>query len=195
VNWDRPQYLLYQTVHGRPLTAGYTSRRNPSAPVEQYPGLQHLRALGQDVLPFPDAATFATISADLGLAYVVLDYYQMPGGDERETTVQMAERLLAGQSEVYHDDRLVVYRMAAPVERRPYLRLVGAWGELEGQEVARRPCSECGLELMAVAGSEVGLTAVCQDGEHRSEVGPGIVALAEVAPGCALARRLELSAN
>lgn len=189
-NWDRPQYLLYQTVHGRPLLAGYTSRRNPLAPVEQYPGLQQLRALNEDVLAFPDAATFATIGADVGLRYVVLDYYQMPGGEERERTIALAERLLAGQDEVFRDDRLRVFRLQAPSERRPYARLTGPWGpRLPDGAPGRAGCGECGMAVVpAREGGEVRAVIGCDGGERQVEIGAGDSLL----PGCALLRRIDI---
>lgn len=146
VNWDRPQYLLYQTQHERPLTSGYTSRRNPWSPVESYPGLQHLRRLGDDVLAFPDPATFATIAADLGLRYVVLDAYQMPGGEERAVTQLLAAALLAGRAPVYEDDRLIVYRLDPPSVARAYAYLSGAWEPTEERPDGgwqRERCPDC----------------------------------------------------
>jgi hypothetical protein len=151
VNWDRPQYLLHQTEHGRPLVSGYTSRRNPWSPVESYPGLQQLRQLGEDVLPFPEPSTFATIAADLGVRYVVLDRYQMPGGEERRLTEEMAARLLEGQPEVYADDRLSVYELTSVPETRAYAYLSGPWGPAEagdGGRVMRLGCPTC--EVVAV---------------------------------------------
>ncbi|NPV07117.1 MAG: hypothetical protein HPY83_04015 [Anaerolineae bacterium] len=146
VNWDRPQYLLYQTQHWLPLVSGYTSRRNPWSPVESYPGLQQLRCLAEDVLPFPDPATFATIAADLGLRYVAIDRYQMPGGEERRLTEELASRLLQGQPIVYSDERLTVYMLQGAADQRPYANLVGPWGPPQmgaaGGRV-RRGCSTC----------------------------------------------------
>ncbi len=164
VNWDRPQYLLYQTVHGRPLTSGYTSRRNPWSPVESYPGLQQLRSLGDDVLPFPDPETFATIAADLGLTHIVLDLYQMPGGVERRFTLELTQRLLGDRPAAHADQRLTVYRIDRPQTVRAYAWLDGAWGSVrmsDGQP-ERMGCAGC--DILAKAGAvSAQFTVSCRD--------------------------------
>ena len=45
MNYDRPGYLLYQTVHGKPLTVAYISRNDPRTLTERVPVLQHFRHL------------------------------------------------------------------------------------------------------------------------------------------------------
>ncbi len=164
VSWDRPQYLLHQTAHGRPLVSGYTSRRNPWSPVESYPGLQQLRQLGDDVLAFPDRDTFATIAEDLGLQYVVLDAYQMPGAEERTATETLADRLLGSLEPVHSDQRLTVYEVQPPSSDRPYAWLEGAWGPAgEGAhgQTRRQRCSDC--EVWGRAGaSAADFTLACQ---------------------------------
>ncbi|MCS7259818.1 MAG: hypothetical protein NZ765_03440, partial [Anaerolineae bacterium] len=47
--WDRPANLLFQTVHGKPMVSGYTSRPNPLAPVWRTPVLQTFRYLAPDI--------------------------------------------------------------------------------------------------------------------------------------------------
>lgn len=163
VNWDRPQYLLYQTVHGRPLTSGYTSRRNPWSPVESYPGLQQLRSLGEDVLPFPDPETFATIAADLDLEHVVLDGYQMPGGEERQLTLELAHRLLGDLPATYTDERVTVYQIDPPGTARAYGWLEGNWGPIERSDdgrLLRVRCADCDVVGKAGA-SEAEFTVSC----------------------------------
>jgi hypothetical protein len=50
MNWDRPGYLLYQTVHRKRLTVAYISRDDPRMLVERAPVLQAFRHLGPDVI-------------------------------------------------------------------------------------------------------------------------------------------------
>ncbi|MBP9074808.1 MAG: hypothetical protein KBG20_21040, partial [Caldilineaceae bacterium] len=86
MNYDRPGYLLYQTVHKKPLTVAYISRDDPRTLTERVPGLQHLRHLGPDILTIdPDqlGQVSLTVLSDLGVGWVVLDRYKMPGGLER----------------------------------------------------------------------------------------------------------------
>ena len=114
MNYDRPGYLLYQTVHGKPLTVAYISRDDPRTLTERMPVLQHFRHLGDDIIAVDPAAIAPTVLADLGVGTVVLDRYKMPGGLEREYTEALAERIFGGQEPVYADDRITVYRVADP---------------------------------------------------------------------------------
>jgi len=196
VNWDRPRYLLYQTVHGRPMVSAYTSRRDPQSPVEEYPGLQNLRALGPDVLPFPDAQTFATIAADLGLHWVVLDNYQMPGEDERQATLDIAGRLLEGAPQVYQDGRLAVIQLEPPPSPRAYVRLVGMWGErqLVAGVPERAVCADCGIQVR-VGACPVKVSVTCSSGE-TAEVDVGSdadIGMQALAPACRAVRNITWS--
>ena len=132
MNYDRPGYLLYQTVHGKPLTAAYISRDDPRTLVERLPLLQHFRHLGPDILADDPVEVAPSLLADLGVGTVVLDRYKMPGGMERTYTEALASAIFAGQSPVYVDERITVYKVAEPGAVRPYLGL-GAlhWGPLQ----------------------------------------------------------------
>jgi hypothetical protein len=123
MNYDRPGYLLYQTVHGRPLTVAYISRDDPRTLTERAPVLQHFRHLGPDILTSDPVALGQTVFADLGVGTVVLDRYKMPGGKEREYTEQLARSIFAGQTPEYEDERITVYNVNAPERPQPYLLL------------------------------------------------------------------------
>ena len=125
MNYDRPGYLLYQTVHGKPLAVAYISRDDPRTLTERVPVLQHFRHLGDDIIAGDPAAVAPTVFADLGVGTVVLDRYKMPGGLEREYTEGLASRIFAGQDPIYADDRITVYRVPAaiPAPAQPYLEL------------------------------------------------------------------------
>jgi hypothetical protein len=130
MNWDRPRYLLYQTVHGKPLVSGYISREDPRTLVERMPVLQHFRNLGEDIIKVDLAEVAPSVMAYLGVRYVVLDFYQMPMGEERERTVALATEAFGGSEPIYKDERLVVYRVPAPAKVAPFLFLGDGWGEL-----------------------------------------------------------------
>ncbi len=49
MNYDRPGYLLYQTVHHKPLTVAYISRDDPRTLTTRVPVLQQFRHLGPDI--------------------------------------------------------------------------------------------------------------------------------------------------
>jgi hypothetical protein len=127
MNYDRPGYLLYQTVHGKPLTAAYISRDDPRTLTERTPVLQHFRSLGDDIIAVDPAASAPAVLADLGVGTVVLDRYKMPGGLERDYTEALAERIFGGQEPIYTDDRITVYRVADPstnpAPAQPYVQL------------------------------------------------------------------------
>ena len=97
MNYDRPGYLLYQTVHGKPLTVAYISRDDPRTLTERMPVLQHFRHLGPDILDVDPAAVGPTVLADLGVGTVVLDRYKMPGGDERTYTERLGGQSFPGR--------------------------------------------------------------------------------------------------
>ncbi len=110
VSWDRPGYLLQQTVHGKPVTAAYISREDPRTLIEQAPVLRYFRRLEAD--PGFDMARDGEMAlAELGVRWVVLDRYQMPGGKEREVTDAGARMIFGDRKPVYEDDRLTVYEV------------------------------------------------------------------------------------
>lgn len=131
MNYDRPGYLLYQTVHGKPLTVAYISRDDPRTLTERSPVLQHFRHLGPDILDVDPVALGPTVLADLGVGWVVADRYKMPGGLEREYTSALAEAIFAGQSPLYADERITAWRVMPVDAPQPYL-LLGelGWGAL-----------------------------------------------------------------
>lgn len=135
MNYDRPGYLLYQTVHHKPLTVAYISRDDPRTLTERSPVLQHFRHLGPDILDVDPVALGPTVLADLGVGWVVADRYKMPGGLEREYTSALAEAIFAGQAPLYTDDRITAWWVTPVDAPLPYL-LLGAlgWGPLVAEE-------------------------------------------------------------
>ena len=131
MNYDRPGYLLYQTVHGKPLTVAYISRDDPRTLTERVPVLQHFRHLGPDIIDGAPEAVAATVFADLDVGTVILDRYKMPGGDERTYTEELAAAIFAGQEPLYVDKRITVYKVGAAGEPQPYIALGPVnWGPL-----------------------------------------------------------------
>ncbi len=128
MNWDRPGYLLYQTVHGKPLTSGYISRDDPRTLVYRAPVLQEFRHLGRDILCDDVARLGASVLSWAGVRFAVLDRYKMPGGPEREVTTALAQEIFAGVPPVYEDERLTVYRVDPPAEPKPFAILGEGWG-------------------------------------------------------------------
>ncbi|MBC8448097.1 MAG: hypothetical protein H8D78_10120 [Chloroflexi bacterium] len=132
MNWDRPGYLLYQTVHRKLLTAAYISRDDPRTLVQRAPVLQAFRHLGPDVIAHDLAAVAPSVFQYLDVRYVVLDGYKMPpGGRERQLTTQLAQEIFGAQPPMYADERLTVYRVQPPAVRQPFLILGEGWGSRE----------------------------------------------------------------
>jgi hypothetical protein len=129
MNWDRPTPMLYQTVHGQRLLTAYTSRDNPLELAWRTPVLQHWRFLGPDIIDLPLADIAPTIFYDFNLRYLVLDYYQMPPGSEREATERWVVAALPGAWPIYDDGRLKVYQTPPKQETRPYLTLGDGWSK------------------------------------------------------------------
>ena len=142
MNYDRPGYLLYQTVHGRPLTVAYISRDDPRTLTERVPVLQQFRHLGPDIVGDDPAYAGMTVLNDLGVEFVVLDRYKMPGGKEREFTEALARSIFAGDRPAYEDERLTVYRVRPVEDRTPYIELGplnwGAFASGDGDKPASR---------------------------------------------------------
>jgi len=132
MNWDRPGYLLYQTVHGKRLTVAYISRDDPSTLVERMGILQQFRHLGHDVIVQEPYRVAGTTFRHLNARYLVADLYKMPGGEEREKTLALLQEVMGpGAQPAYQDDRLLVYPAPAEREPAPTLILGRGWGEVE----------------------------------------------------------------
>jgi len=152
MNWDRPAPLLYQTVHQKALLTAYTSRNNPLDLSKRTPILQQWRHLEGDIIKANLAEIGPSIFHDFNLRYIVLDYYQMPSGLEREKTEYWVKTALAEETPVYKNDRLIVYQTPTMSERHAYLRLGEGWGEL-GQvqnQPVRLLTAEAKIDLIGV---------------------------------------------
>ena len=129
-NFERPGYLLYQITHGKPITTGYVTRDDPRTLRERAPVFSHFWYLGEDIntRDFDLSRQGVQVLHDLlGVRWVVLDRYKMPGGAEREVTEAMAGEIFAGQQPLYSDDRITVYQVGEPAERRPFVVLGTDW--------------------------------------------------------------------
>ena len=134
MNWDRPTPLLHQTVHGRPLLTAYTSRDNPLELAWRTPVFQQWRNLGPDIIDQPLDRVAPTIFYDFNLRYIVLDYWQMPPGPERDATERWVAAALPGIAPVYEDGRLKVFASPPKEETAPYLSLGEGWGDRQMQD-------------------------------------------------------------
>ena len=140
MNWDRPNYLLHQTVHGKPLVAGYISRDDPRTLAELAPVFQHFRHLSPDIIALDLAAQGRQVLHDLGVRWVVLDRYQMPaspGNITREYTMATTAQIFGDQPPAYQDDRIVAYEVLPPEKSAPFLILGQGWTPFDAERRSR----------------------------------------------------------
>ncbi|MFB0534320.1 MAG: hypothetical protein ACETWR_04990 [Anaerolineae bacterium] len=142
MNWDRPIHMFNQVYHDKKLIAAYFGKPNPLSIVEKTPVLQHFRYLGPDIIAqdIPEVGT--SVLASFNVRYVILDLYQMPGGHERQVTLQLAEKVFGDTAPFYRDERLIVYRVEEPADPRPFLSLGQNWGRRKTE--AERPTRQIG---------------------------------------------------
>jgi hypothetical protein len=177
MNWDRPRYLLYQTVHHRPLTVAYISRDDPRTLVDRHPVLQRFRHLGPDIIALDWEHDGSALLAQIGVRWVVLDRYQMPGGEERSKTESLAASLFVGQTPAYRDDRLTVYEITESMASdRPGLTLGSGWGPYDAITGSRSASPGATLWIYTPAEAMSTLTVAYLDGTddtYRMQVQPG----------------------
>jgi hypothetical protein len=149
MNWDRPGYLLYQTVHHKPLISAYISRDDPRTLVDRAPVLQNFRHLGPDIIQFDLAGQGRQVLSDLGVGWVVLDRYKMPGGADREYTEAITGDIFDGQPPAYQDERLTVYEVAPPPTTAPYVVLGEGWEPFDKESRSRGFTGSASLVVQA----------------------------------------------
>jgi len=132
MEWDRPGYLLYQTVHAKPLTAGYISRTDPRTLPGRVPVINRFRLLAEDINRVDDVAAWApTMFEFMDIRWVVLDRYKMPPGPTRDYNEALASEIFGDQPPIYEDDRLTVYETSPPNRRLPFVEIGWDFGPLE----------------------------------------------------------------
>jgi hypothetical protein len=195
MNWDRPGYLLYQTEHGKPLTVAYISRDDPRTLTDRVPVLQHFRHLGPDIIAFDLAAQGRQVLADLGVRWVTLDRYKMPGGREREYTEAAAQAIFGSQTPAYQDERLTVYEVTPSGATAPYLILGAGWEPYDPGSATRGFTGSAPLIVHAAVPGEATVRVSLTPGSAELDaprLGADYVIRASIQPG---ANTLELRAR
>jgi len=132
MGWDRPGYLLYQTVHGKPLIAGYISRTDPRTLPGRVPVINRFRLLAEDINHVDDPALLApTIFEFVDIRWVILDRYKMPPGFERDFDEKLIQDIFGAKQPVYKDERLTVYETSQPTEHYPFVEIGWDFGPLQ----------------------------------------------------------------
>lgn len=158
MDWDRPIHLLYQTVHRKPMMAGYVTRPNTLSLAERVPVLQQFRFLGPDIIVQDLAEVAPEVLRFLGVRYVIVHDYMLAPGEEREVTLELLEDVFGSQTPVYHDGRITVFRAGGGADS-PFLMLGAGWGgrHLRGGMPARALGQEASLTIIAPADTETSL--------------------------------------
>jgi hypothetical protein len=154
INWDRPDPLLYQTVHEHPLISAYTSRSNPLSIVESTPVLNMLRTLEPDIIVYDAGAIGFSVLADLDVRYVVNHPLTMGAGDERTVTNRVLKQLFGARPPAVNEPNIVVYRVPPPEPYVPYLTLGEGWGQVELTVTEPQRVVACGTPLSDVRSDE-----------------------------------------
>jgi hypothetical protein len=131
LDWDRPANLLYQTVHEKPTVSGYTSRTNPVSPAWRTPVLQTFRYLGPDINVGDPRALAPTVLTDLDVRYIIIHKLDLPPGDYREATLDLANDVFDGWTVIVDDDWLKVFEVPQYHDPVPYLVLGEGWAPRE----------------------------------------------------------------
>jgi hypothetical protein len=174
MNWDRPVHLLYQTVHRKPIIAGYVTRPNPLSIVERVPVLQQFRLMGSDIIGQDPKEIAPAVFNYLGVRYVIVHDYMLPPGMEREATLALVEDVLGDQVPVYEDGRITVYLADGLPAESPFLVLGQGWGERQMRDgvPSRVMRSEASLTVVCPVDALVNLdfSAFAQEGARSLDV-------------------------
>ncbi len=127
MDWDRPANLLYQSIHQKPSVSGYTSRTNPLSPAWRTPVLQTFRYLGPDINADDPRTLAPTVLTALNVRYVIIHKTDLPPGDYRETTLELADAIFDGWPVIVDDDWLKVFRVTRPNTSLAYVVLGEGW--------------------------------------------------------------------
>ena len=154
MNWDRPAHLLYQTVHRKPIVAGYVTRPNPLSLVDRTPVLQHFRYLGPDIFVQDLRGIAPEVFEYVGAKYAILHGYMLPPGREREANFALVDEVFGDQAPLHEDAWITVYSTGRQQGDLPFLVLGDGWGEREVRE--GEPTRALGVEATLIVVSPDG---------------------------------------
>lgn len=174
MNRDRPAHLLYQTVHHKPMMAGYVTRPNPLSIIERVPVLQHFRFLERDIIAQDPGDVSAEVFEYLGIRYAILHEYMLPPGGEREAVFTLVQEVFGEAQPVCQDGLVTVYSVAGEDGDDPFLILGNEWGDRYDWDggAARELGREATCAIVAPSPVKVRFvfTAFSEDGERLLEL-------------------------
>jgi hypothetical protein len=109
------------------------------------------------------------VLADLGVRWVTLDRYKMPGGREREYTEAAAQVIFGSQPPAYQDERLTVYEVTPPGTTEPYLILGTGWEPYDPASATRSFIGSAPLIVHAAVPGEVTVRVVLAPGSAEMD--------------------------
>ena len=186
MHWDPPQYLLYQTVHNKPLVAGYISRDDPRTLPELAPVLGQFRHLRTDVIAVDLNRQGSQVLDDLGVRWVVFDRQNMPKNEASQSNELIMRQIFGAQPPVFADERLTVYEIERPKRRMPFLILGENWGAYDEVRHSRCFSGAASVLVQSPTAAEINLQVSLAPGSaplDASEKGDGYVVRATVKPG------------
>jgi len=134
MDWDRPEHLLYQTVHGKRLVAGYISRESPDELIKRTPVLQRLRDLRPDVIRQPIRDVAMAVLRRFDVRYAIVHDEMMSPGRRREATLAIVGEMFGGQAPWYQDDDITVYAVSDQGLDAPFVIIGEGWSGWERWE-------------------------------------------------------------
>jgi hypothetical protein len=174
MDWDPPAHLLYQTVHHKPIVAGYVTRPNPLSLVEKVPVLQQFRFLGDDIIAQDPSEIADEVFHYMGIRYVIVHDDMLPSGQEREATLALVEDVFGNQVPVYEDGRITVFAVGDEPGDSPFLVLGQGWGERRIRDgvPSRTVGSEATLSIVCPVDTVVSLdfSAFAQEGTRSIQL-------------------------
>lgn len=135
VYWcSRSNYLLYQTVHAKPIVGGYLSRDLPYPLIEQIPVIRMFAYAepAYDIIAQEPASIAASVFSYFNIRYLFL--HSDCGGLRYNTLERVALAAAGGKQpqQVRIPDRsFAIYTIVQPEKARPFLGIGAGWAEVE----------------------------------------------------------------
>ncbi len=192
VTYRDAERMLFQTVHGRPISGGYHSRAYPQ-PQLGLPALRDLRAgrLDSDIAAQPGGWPAAL--AQLGYSHII-GYKQQPLGplalapEDEAPFRALVEAGLGVAAPAYEDEWLIAYEVP-PADPAPVVQIRDGWGPVEEPAPGARyrwlpESAELGLIVPAAGPYRLSFGATPAGGPRTLRVeGPGGTLAVPLAPG------------
>ena len=155
-----PRVLYHQIHHEKPIYGGYESRASyeTTASVHTYfLNMFHKLGSNNDVIK-QDLATHGLSLFDyFDIKYVTL-HKELATSSKIANIRQLMSEILSGDSPVYDDDRIVVYKIPKPNSSEPFLLLGSGWHVFDPEYNARTSMKNSEILIVNPTNSEMYVT-------------------------------------